>query len=51
MRVTSLNRPKEILAVRRMLLTDHTVTPEQLQDETTQLNRLMPPKPRHRVEA
>ncbi|UMP07050.1 NAD(P)/FAD-dependent oxidoreductase [Amycolatopsis sp. EV170708-02-1] len=39
-RVISLNRPKDVLAVRRMLFTDHTVSAEQLQDEATPLNRL-----------
>jgi 3-phenylpropionate/trans-cinnamate dioxygenase ferredoxin reductase component len=50
-RVISLNRPKDVLAVRRMLFTEHSVTAEQLQDEATQLNRLTPRKPSVRVEA
>ncbi|HEX3783973.1 MAG TPA: FAD-dependent oxidoreductase [Pseudonocardiaceae bacterium] len=50
-RIISLNRPKDVLQVRRMLFTDHTVTAAQLQDEATPLNRLTPRKPPARVEA
>ena len=50
-RIISLNRPKDVLQVRRMLFTDHKVTAAQLQDEATPLNRLAPRKPPARVEA
>lgn len=45
-RVISLNRPKDVLATRRLLFTEHHVTAEQLQDESTPVNRLAPrPRP------
>jgi 3-phenylpropionate/trans-cinnamate dioxygenase ferredoxin reductase component len=50
-RIISLNRPKDVLQVRRMLFADHTVTAAQLQDEATPLNRLAPRKQPARVEA
>ena len=50
-RVVSLNRPKDVLAVRRLLFTKHSVTPAQLQDESIQLNRLAPRKTPARTEA
>ncbi|MGW6145236.1 oxidoreductase C-terminal domain-containing protein [Streptomyces sp. NPDC055140] len=50
-RVISLNRPKDVLAVRRLLFTEHAVTAAQLRDEATQLNRLAPRKSPPRAEA
>lgn len=49
-RVISLNRPKDVLAARRLLFTEHQATTEQLQDESLPLNRLAPRKRPVRVE-
>ncbi|MBB5916616.1 3-phenylpropionate/trans-cinnamate dioxygenase ferredoxin reductase subunit [Nocardia transvalensis] len=38
--VTSLNRGRDALAVRRLLFADHSATAEQLRDESVQLKRL-----------
>ena len=40
--VVSLNRPGDVLAVRRMLFAPHEVTAEQLADESLPLKRLLP---------
>jgi 3-phenylpropionate/trans-cinnamate dioxygenase ferredoxin reductase component len=40
--VISLNRPGDVLAVRRMLFTPHEVTEQQLRDESTPLKQLIP---------
>lgn len=42
MKVISLNRPKEVLATRRLLFAEHTVSDDQLRDESLALNRLVP---------
>ncbi|MBX6166640.1 MAG: FAD-dependent oxidoreductase [Thermobispora bispora] len=40
--VISLNRPRDVLEVRRLLFTEHHVTAEQLQDESVPLKHLVP---------
>lgn len=50
-KVISLNRPRDVLATRRLLFTDHHASPEQLVDESTPLNRLVPRERPARVEA
>jgi 3-phenylpropionate/trans-cinnamate dioxygenase ferredoxin reductase subunit len=40
--VIALNRPGDVLAVRRMLFTPHAVTDEQLRDESVPLKQLIP---------
>jgi 3-phenylpropionate/trans-cinnamate dioxygenase ferredoxin reductase subunit len=44
-KVISLNRPKDALATRRLLFTEHSATPEQLQDESVPVNRLRQHRP------
>ncbi|WP_431908444.1 NAD(P)/FAD-dependent oxidoreductase [Amycolatopsis thermoflava] len=43
--VISLNRPRDVLEVRRMLFAPHEVTAEQLRDESVPLKRLIPRSP------
>ena len=43
--VISLNRPKDVLEVRRLIARDHRATAEQLQDESTPLKRLAAARP------
>lgn len=50
-KVISLNRPRDVLATRRLLFTEHHASPEQLQDESTPINRLVPRVRPARVEA
>jgi 3-phenylpropionate/trans-cinnamate dioxygenase ferredoxin reductase component len=40
--VISLNRPKDVLDVRKLIARDHTATPDQLRDESLPLKRLVP---------
>jgi 3-phenylpropionate/trans-cinnamate dioxygenase ferredoxin reductase subunit len=40
--VIALNRPGDVLAVRRMLFTPHSVTEDQLRDESVPLKQLIP---------
>jgi 3-phenylpropionate/trans-cinnamate dioxygenase ferredoxin reductase subunit len=40
--VISLNRPRDVLDVRRLLFTEHAVTAEQLADESVPVKRLVP---------
>jgi 3-phenylpropionate/trans-cinnamate dioxygenase ferredoxin reductase subunit len=44
--VISLNRPKDVLDVRRLLAREHSVTAAQLRDESAPLKRLAPPPQR-----
>jgi 3-phenylpropionate/trans-cinnamate dioxygenase ferredoxin reductase subunit len=39
--VVALNRPRDVIDVRRLLSTPHTVTADQLRDETVRLKRLV----------
>jgi 3-phenylpropionate/trans-cinnamate dioxygenase ferredoxin reductase subunit len=41
-RVVSVNRARDVLAVRRLLFEEHHITPEELADESVALNRLVP---------
>ena len=41
--VISLNRPKDVLDVRKLIARDHHATPDQLRDESLPLKRLAPP--------
>lgn len=50
-KVISLNRPRDVLATRRMLFAEHHASPEQLSDESTPINRLVPRQRPARVEA
>jgi len=43
--VISLNRPKDVLDVRRLITRDHHATAAQLQDESIPLKRLAAPRP------
>ncbi len=43
--VISLNRTKDVLEVRRLIVRDHRATAEQLQDESTPLKRLAASRP------
>jgi 3-phenylpropionate/trans-cinnamate dioxygenase ferredoxin reductase subunit len=43
--VIALNRPREVLAVRRLITRDHHATAEQLRDESAVLKRLAAPRP------
>jgi 3-phenylpropionate/trans-cinnamate dioxygenase ferredoxin reductase subunit len=40
--VISLNRPKDVLDVRKLIARDHRATPDQLRDESLPLKRLAP---------
>ena len=40
--VISLNRPRDVLDVRRLIARDHSATPDQLRDESLPLKRLVP---------
>jgi 3-phenylpropionate/trans-cinnamate dioxygenase ferredoxin reductase component len=40
--VISLNRPKDVLDVRKLIARDHSATPDQLRDESLPLKRLVP---------
>jgi 3-phenylpropionate/trans-cinnamate dioxygenase ferredoxin reductase component len=45
--VISLNRPKDVLEVRKLIAREHSATPDQLRDESLPLKRLAPsPAPR-----
>ncbi|MBP2351768.1 3-phenylpropionate/trans-cinnamate dioxygenase ferredoxin reductase subunit [Kribbella aluminosa] len=50
-KVISLNRPRDVLATRRLLFSEHQASPDQLKDESTPLNRLVPRERPNRVEA
>ena len=43
--VISLNRPKDVLDVRRLIARDHYATADQLRDESVPLKRLASPRP------
>jgi 3-phenylpropionate/trans-cinnamate dioxygenase ferredoxin reductase subunit len=50
-KIISLNRPRDALATRRLLFTEHHASPGQLKDESTPLNRLVPRERPARMEA
>ncbi|MEV7502706.1 FAD-dependent oxidoreductase [Streptomyces sp. NPDC093018] len=40
--VVALNRPRDVLDVRRLVFAEHEISPEQLRDESVALRRLLP---------
>jgi 3-phenylpropionate/trans-cinnamate dioxygenase ferredoxin reductase component len=49
--VISLNRPKDVLDVRKLIARDHRATPEQLRDDSVPLKRLAPSPAAPRIPA